>query len=245
MKRFTSVLIFFTCLATACTTFAQSVYLKDKIKEQRKLNHVIGKVVTSPLKSTDSTVVHLADYEGKYLVVDFWYTKCGPCFREFPYLDKIKDLFKENEQLAFINICSISGFDEWKEVIKQRNISGINLFDDNALVSKRRLMGPPKSTGQGIIHDQLYLLGYPSYAFINSRGQVLGATSVPPSDQLLFSYYIDGLLKNRNIDESLKSFTAEVKSDKLSDAFLLFMKERFNLGEADAYKIVLPYKKYF
>ena len=78
MKRFTSVLIFFTCLSTACTTFAQSVYLKDKIKEQRKLNHVIGKVVTSPLKSTDSTVVHLADYEGKYLVVDFWYTKCGP-----------------------------------------------------------------------------------------------------------------------------------------------------------------------
>jgi hypothetical protein len=52
-------------------------------------------------------------------------------------------------------------------------------------------------------------------------------------------------LKNRNIDESLKSFTAEVKSEKLSDAFLLFIKERFNLGESDAYKKVLPYKKYF
>ena len=73
----------------------------------------------------------------------------------------------------------------------------------------------------------------------------MGVTSVTPSDKLLFAYYIDGILKNISIEQRLNNFITEIRAKQLSIEFLTFIKKTFDLEEADANKLVAPYRKFF
>lgn len=46
--------------------------------------------------NTDQPAPTLADFRGKYILLDFWFTACGPCHREFPAVKLIHELYKVN-----------------------------------------------------------------------------------------------------------------------------------------------------
>ena len=77
----------------------------------------------------------LSDFQGKYVLLDFWATWCKPCIQEIPYLSKAKQHFK-NENFEIISICvgkntdvqkSIwkntlakhTGYDEWSQLYEE------------------------------------------------------------------------------------------------------------------------------
>ncbi|TAE67302.1 MAG: TlpA family protein disulfide reductase [Bacteroidetes bacterium] len=224
-------------------SLAQGGYLKQRIKAQKQSYKVLGRVIDSPLKTIDNKSVTLSSYQGKLLVIDFWFTTCGPCFQQFPYMDTIKQMFADEPDLLFVNICSISAFDDWKKTVEQKNIQGIHLFDDNTEVINRRIIGSPRPSGEGTVHGQLYLSGYPGFAFIDANGKVLGATNITPQTRLLFAYYIECMLKGKNIQQALEQFSAEVNRATLTDEFLAFLKKRLGATPDTAYQLVAPHKK--
>jgi len=56
------------------------------------------------LEDLDGNPVSLADYEGKFLVVNFWATWCEPCTREWPDLDTLGQRMAERDDVAVIAI---------------------------------------------------------------------------------------------------------------------------------------------
>ena len=81
----------------------------------------------------------LSDFEGKYVLLDFWATWCKPCIQEIPYLSKAKQHFK-NDDFEIISICvdkntdvqkSIwkntlakhTGYDEWTQLYENSEIT--------------------------------------------------------------------------------------------------------------------------
>lgn len=66
------------------------------------------------LKDSDGKTVHLTDYRGKVVMLDFWATWCPPCKIEIPWMI---DLERKNKDRGF-EVLGVSMDDEGWEVVK-------------------------------------------------------------------------------------------------------------------------------
>ena len=66
------------------------------------------------LKDADGKLVHLSDYKGKVVLLDFWATWCGPCRIEIPWFTEMQ---KKNKDRGF-EVLGVSMDDEGWEVVK-------------------------------------------------------------------------------------------------------------------------------
>jgi peroxiredoxin len=66
------------------------------------------------LKDADGKLVHLADYRGKVVLLDFWATWCGPCKIEIPWFEE----FQRQHQGKGFAVIGVSMDDDGWEVVK-------------------------------------------------------------------------------------------------------------------------------
>ena len=66
------------------------------------------------LKDADGKMVHLSDYKGKVVLLDFWATWCGPCKIEIPWF---MDMQRKNKDQGF-EVLGVSMDDEGWEIVK-------------------------------------------------------------------------------------------------------------------------------
>ncbi len=72
---------------------------------------------------------HLSDYSGKYLLLDFWSSGCGPCIMSLPDMKEISETYNEN--LTIISI-SLDTDTRWKEALATHDMPWVNIRDPKA-----------------------------------------------------------------------------------------------------------------
>lgn len=113
--------------------------------------------------------IDLEDLKGKIVVINFWFIQCKPCIEEMPELNKLVDLYKENEEVVFLGIThdkkeKVSAFLEGTPF----NYSLIS--DAQSIVDDYIVLGFPTN----IVLDKLGDIQYQSSGYRHQIDKILG-----------------------------------------------------------------------
>lgn len=85
-----------------------------------------GKKAPDFTVSDGITSVHLADYRGKVVLLNFWWSQCAPCIQELPSL---LQLHHDDPNLAVLAISIDEDPDSYTSFIRRRHVDLITVRD--------------------------------------------------------------------------------------------------------------------
>lgn len=116
------------------------------------------------LKDTQGRVLHLSDYRGKWVLVNFWATWCPSCMSEIPDLVSLNEAHK-NQDLVVISV--VMDYNSKDEVTKFAAKHGMTYpIVLGASNTAKMLSVPPVG-------------GFPTTYLLNTEGRVVGAQAGP------------------------------------------------------------------
>lgn len=99
------------------------------IAEKTKRNAIGKQAVLFSLEDVNGVKKELAAYKGKFVLVDFWASWCGPCREENPNVIKLYNKFK-NKNFDIISVSIDEKRDEWLKAVKEDKLPWLNLIDE-------------------------------------------------------------------------------------------------------------------
>lgn len=144
---------------------------------------LIGKTVYNiELINQDGDKIRLKKYHGKHLYIDFWFTGCKSCIKEFPFAKQLKAQMKQ-QNIVFVNISFDIQESMWNESIQKFEITGDNLW-----------IGTMEN--HQLLRNEFNVMFFPKYWIVNPDGKIVNPSAGRPS-----MYVGNDYLKNEMYDD--------------------------------------------
>ena len=108
----------FGCFLEGCSTGPSTV--KAASVKNDKDRHAAPDFA---LKDADGKTVHLSDYKGKVVLLDFWATWCGPCRIEIPWFEEIERTRKDKGFEVLGVSMDENGWEDVKPFLAQMKVN--------------------------------------------------------------------------------------------------------------------------
>lgn len=150
------------------THFTNKKYLTYTLANNKLIDSFIKGMPAQLFDGTtpEGKQFNLADFKGKFVVIDVWATWCGPCKQESPVFEKMAIKYK-NEPVQFIALSTDQKIDKWlvEAKSKSKSVLQLHINDDNQF-SKA--------------YDVKFI---PRFILIDPQGNFVDAKMPSPSDK--------------------------------------------------------------
>ncbi|MCY1521221.1 Thiol-disulfide oxidoreductase ResA [compost metagenome] len=89
--------------------------------------------------------VSLSSLKGKVIYVDLWATWCGPCMKEMPAFEQLKQEYATNKDVVFISLSIDDNEALWKGSLRQRQADGYQWLINRNKLKAYNIVGIPRS----------------------------------------------------------------------------------------------------
>ncbi len=128
---------------------------------------------------------NVTELKAKYTLVDFWFLRCGPCLKEFPFYKKMLDTYNKKD----FNIIGVS-------IDKRIDIDKIN-----ALFLEKKLNWTSFLDENGTIATKLGIYSFPTNFLLDQNGIII-RKNISPTELNLF---LKNAIKSQNIYDNIES----------------------------------------
>lgn len=117
---------------------------------------------------------NLNQLKGKYVVLDFWGSWCGPCMHGVPKMKEYYEKFKS--EIEFVGIACNDKESDWKEAIEINQMNWIHVLNDKSKNDIATLYG---------------ISSYPTKIIVNQKGEIISKFN---GERIDFYYKIDSMM---------------------------------------------------
>jgi len=119
-------------------------------------------------KLADGSDFNLADLEGQYIVLDFWASWCGPCFRDLPYVVKLHEKYHGK------TFTDASGFDVVSVALEKSENRWQKAVDRFGFTWDKQIVDQVKFVRLSAIANAYNVSEIPTKFLINPKGEIIG-----------------------------------------------------------------------
>jgi len=138
---------------------AQSFYLKELQTKLAKVSQLeVGQQAPDfSIKGIDQKTIKLSDFKGKYVLLDFWASWCGPCRREMPHVKAAYEQFKGNNfQVFAVSIDRDAA--AWKKALAEDKMPFVHALD---------------AKGKESVSDLYMVKAIPTNFLLDAKGKII------------------------------------------------------------------------
>lgn len=116
----------------------------------------------------DGKTYSLSDFKGDYVFIDVWATWCAPCIQQIPAIKELEETFKDkNITFVSISVDRENAYNKWKDVVKKKELGGVQLYADNSFESD--------------FIEAFGITSIPRFIIIDPDGNIVNANAKKPS----------------------------------------------------------------
>lgn len=146
----------FVLVLTLMAGFPQLSYAE--LVQKQFLKATSNQKIALSFEDSQGNLVSLADFRGRYVLLNLWATWCGPCVREMPALDKVRAHFQPQRLQVIALTEDHDGLNVAKAFYTRHSLTHLPLFADSA----------------GQAPNLLRIRGLPTTLLIDPEGREVG-----------------------------------------------------------------------
>ena len=119
---------------------SEEIQQSDEMQQVKKRAEQLAKVEAGAeapnftLPTDNGSTLSLSDYKGKYVLIDFWASWCGPCRASFPAIAKLHDHYAG--KLTIIGVSLDRGEAAWRKALSEEKCTWSQAWDQKGIAAK-------------------------------------------------------------------------------------------------------------